>query len=210
MSDIDELKDILNDLRDDLKKDGVPVSHEKSGPLADSSGLYPPAASEPARRGPAGTSSPYDSRMPARSGNHGDAAAPTERPPHPSQRKTGGRWDEQKEIILLASLVSLITVIIGALISMHFLLFLGGAGLAASLGLIAWTVLSSPVSSGATADALDRKLQDFSWRVSQLEQKTASLGQGTGRKEFSSERADELEEKIEELRVIIKSLAGRN
>lgn len=129
-------------------------------------------------------------------------------PPRAEKTAANGRGrEDHREIILLGVLCSIIAVIIGVVVPVNYLTVVGSIGFAICLLAMAWQVIpNSSFKSKAGAETLD-KIQELSERVSMIERKLSVMKTGYPGLDVSKTRAHDLDEKIEELRVLVKSLA---
>lgn len=189
MSGTDDLKDLL----DRLKAEVGPLPPERPQPLA--AAPRAPERSEAPR--------PRPERFARPIGSYGARAAESQQQ---SSRELS--WRENKEIILFGMLSSLIAALGGVLAGLDYLV-LTGAVIFALFSLILLLSLFGQLRSSAgletepglqeRVDALSRKIEALSLR--------ASPDQGAGHAGGDAGRELELERKVEELRVLFKSLA---
>ncbi len=189
MSGSDDLKDLLDRLKDEV------------GPL-------PPEAPQRAPR-----------PVPARAGMPPEHAAPPERffrarRPEPRQQQAAGApanlvWSENKEAMLFGLLASLIAVFGGILSGLGYVVLIGAVAFLLFACLMALTLYAyylnfrTPVHSDR---GLAERLDALSRRVEALSSMAVS-GSAAAPGAPLPEKERELEHKVEELRVIVKTLA---
>jgi len=120
------------------------------------------------------------------------------------QRKISLGLSDDKEIVLLGILSSIIVIIIGALASMGYLIAVGSAGFIISILVMARAVFYYVYEVKKTGSGGGGK--ELAERINSLENRMVSLKSSSSGRDISGERSRELEEKIEELRSIVKSL----
>lgn len=117
-------------------------------------------------------------------------------------------WGENKEIILFGMLASLIAALGGVLAGIEYLVLIGSVffsffSLALLMALFRFSL--SQRSQGAEASGLAERVNALSRKVEMLSAKAAT--EGIASPAGSPARNTELENRVEELRVLVKSLA---
>ncbi len=115
-------------------------------------------------------------------------------------------WDAHKEVILFGMLCSIVAVIIGILVAAKYITFAGTAGFGISFIIMIWSVFSRTGVKRKNENFSEDKMKFLAERVSLLEQKISAVKTGGSGFDVSRKRAQILEEKIEELRVLVKAL----
>ena len=187
MSGTDDLRNLLDRLKDEVGP--LPPEEEEAAPRPlPRAERQPPAAGQPQRfqRG-------Y-----------------RQEPPREFQRDAGVNvvWSENKEAMLFGVLASVIMALGGVLAGLEYLVLVGAVffilfGLVMFLALFGYYLnfrsrVRSDQGLSERVDALSRKLETLAARPQPVGQTLGGMG---------SEKERELEHKVEELRVLVKSLS---
>lgn len=182
----------LKDLLDRLKSEVVPVAEEPRD-----AGL--PAAAHPARRFQA-----YRDKEPAQRAY---------RAPEPRAEASAERSDhsfsENKETMLFGMLAGLVAALGGVLAGLEYLVLAGSVIFSVFALLLAALLLRVSVLArrrGQDAPGLTERVDALSRRVETLSSRAASSG-APGAAQAAGPRDRELEQKVEELRTLVKGLA---
>lgn len=148
-------------------------------------------------------------RPPLREGMH-RAYAPQEVPDRQNEKASVSSWSENKEAMLFGMLSALAATAVGALQVIPYLVLAGTIvfcvfSLVAAVALLRVSLVSRNRSSSEAEHALAERLDALSRRVEMLSSRAAA--EGLPSRGAAQAGEPELERKLEELRVVVKSLS---
>lgn len=199
MSDTKDLKYLLDRLKGEMGS----LPREREEPL----GAEPPHVAAPPPRRREGVYRPYG--PPMREGMY-RAYAPQEIPDRQKEKASVSSWSENKETMLFGMLSALAATAVGALQVIPYLVLAGTIvfcvfSLVAAVALLRVSLVSRNRSSSEAEHALAERLDALSRRVEMLSSKAAA--EGLPSRGAAQAGEPELERKLEELRVVVKSLS---